>query len=134
MPNDCVPHELPTRKVQKSSKNKILRLMGFSDNSDKTDQLILKKTSDLAKITQNLTEIFDGIVKHLEDKKTVLPPYSRLQDLIGAALKAEEKRLTRVVKYHIKKDTRESIENLFQYDESFYQITAIKFDAKCFIV
>jgi hypothetical protein len=132
MPNDRVPHELPIRKTQVYLKNNILQLMGFNNDSDKTDQLIFKKASDLAKITQNLAEIFDEIVKHLEDKRTVLPPYSRLQDLIGAALKVEEERLMQMVKSHIKESTRESIEHLFKHDESFYQITALKFDAKSF--
>ena len=132
MPNDKAPCELPTRKIQRSSKNKILQLAGFKDDSDKTDHLILNKASDLAKVTQNLAEIFDEIVKHLETKRFVLPPYSRLQDLIGAALKAEEDRLIQLVNSHIKKRIRVSIEKLFQHDESFYQITALKFDAKSF--
>jgi hypothetical protein len=132
MPNDRVPREPPTRKIQRSSKNKILQIAGFNDNSDKTDHFILNKASDLTKVTQNLAEIFDKIVKHLEDKKTVLPPYSRLQDLIGAALKAEEDRLIQMVKSNIKKNTQKSIDNLFNHDESFYQITALKFDAKSF--
>lgn len=132
MPLDRVPYKLPTRKIQRTSKNEILKFMRFSDDSDETDKLILNKGFDLAKLTQNLSEIFDEIVKHLEDKKSVLPPYSRLQDLIGSALKAEEERLMHMVKSHIKKRTRDSIEKLFQHDESFYQITALKFDAKSF--
>ena len=132
MPLDRVPYKLPTRKIQRTSKNKILKFMRFSDDSHATDQFILNKASDLSKLTQNLSEIFDEIVKYLEDKKSVLPPYSRLQDLIGAALKSEEERLMCLVKSHIKKRTSESIEKLFQHDESFYQITALKFDAKSF--
>jgi hypothetical protein len=132
MPKDRVPYELPTRKTQVYLKNNILQIMGFNNDSNKTDQLILKKASDLTKITQNLSEIFDEIAKHLEYKKTVLPPYSRLQDLIGAASKTEENRLIQMVKLHINKRTRESIEKLFQNDESFYAITALKFDAKSF--
>ncbi|CAN5408442.1 hypothetical protein BH10PSE19_BH10PSE19_03670 [soil metagenome] len=132
MPNDRVPHELPIRKTQAYLKNNILQLMGFSNDSDKTDNLILEKAADLAKITQNLAEMFDEIAKDLEYKKTVSPPYSRLQDLIGSALKAEEKRLIQMVKLHISKRIRESIEKLFQSDASFYEITALKFDAKSF--
>ena len=126
------PHKLPTRQIQRNAKNKILELMEFSADTEKTELLILKKLGDLAKATQNLSEIFDEIVKHLEDKRSVLPPYSRLQDLIGAALKLEEDRLIQLVNSHIKKRTRKFIEKLFQHDEAFYQITALKFDAKSF--
>ncbi|MEO8402001.1 MAG: DUF4158 domain-containing protein [Gammaproteobacteria bacterium] len=132
MPNDSIPHELPIRKTQAYLKNNILQFMGFNNDSDQTDQLILKKASDLAKITQKLPEIFDDIAKHLEYKKTVLPPYSRLQDLIGAALKLEEDRLIQLVNSHLTKRASKSIEKLFQHDEAFYQITALKFDAKSF--
>lgn len=132
MPNHSLPHKLPTRQIQRSSKNKILQLMKFNKDIEKTESFIFKKAADLAKIKQNLSGIFDEIVKFTKSKKMVLPPYSRLQDLIGAALKSEEDRLIQLVKSHIKKRTRESIEKLFQHDESFYQITALKFDAKSF--
>ncbi len=132
MPHDRIPYKLPTRKIQRLSKNKILQLMRFSDDSVKTDKLILNKASDLAKTTQNLSEVFDAIVKHLERKKLVLPPYSRLQDLIGAALKDEEERLIKLVKSNIKKRTCAALDRLFERDEAFYEITALKFDAKSF--
>ena len=132
MPKDCMPSQLPTRKIQRSAKDKILELMGFGDNSDQIDELVSNKAGELAKTTQNLSEIFDELVKHLEDKKTVLPPYSRLQDLIGAALKSEEERIIQMVNSHLGKGIRKAIDNLFQHDGSFYQITAIKFDAKSF--
>lgn len=132
MPTHSFPHKLPSRQIRRNARNKILELMKFSDDTEKTELLVLKKAGDLAKVTQNLSEIFDEIIKYLEIKKFVLPSYSRLQDLIGAALKLEEDRLIQLVNAHIKKRTRESIETLFQHDESFYQITALKFDAKSF--
>ena len=132
MPTYFLPKKLPTRQIQRSTKNKILQLMQFSKDVEKTENTIFKKAADLAKTTQNLSEIFDEIVKHTESKEMVLPPYSKLQDLIGRALKSEEDRLIQLVKSHIKKRTCESIEKLFQFDESFYQITALKFDAKSF--
>lgn len=127
-----LPDKLPAPQIQRDVKNKILQLMGWSHDTRKTELLIFKKASDLAKTTQNLSEIFDEIVKHLEDKKSVLPPYSKLQDLIGAALKVEEERLIEMVKSNIKKHTRNAIDKLFEHDESFYEITALKFDAKSF--
>jgi hypothetical protein len=132
MPTHSVPHKLPARQIQRNAKNKILELMKFSGDTDKAELLVFEKAGDLAKATQNLSEIFDEIIKHIEDKKSVLPPYSRLQDLIGAALKTEEDRLIQLVNSHMKKRTSESIEKLFQHDESFYKITALKFDAKSF--
>ena len=131
-PNDSTPLQIPTRKVRKFSKEKILRLMDFSYDDEKTDQLILKKTGYLVKITQNLSEMFDEIVKHLHDEKMVLPPYSRLQDLIGAALKNEDDRLIKLVKSQLTKNARRSLKDLFEQEDAFYKITALKIDAKGF--
>jgi hypothetical protein len=132
MATHSLPNKLPSPQIQRDSRNKILQLIKFSDDTEKTELIVFKKTSDLAQTTQNLSAIFYEIVKHIEDKKSVLPPYSRLQDLIGAALKSEEERLIKLVKSYINKRTRQSIEKLFEHDESFYQITALKFDAKSF--
>ena len=64
MPNDNIPSQLPTRKIQASTTNKILQLMQFSDDMTKTDDLILEKASALARSTQNPQEIFEEVVKY----------------------------------------------------------------------
>jgi TnpA family transposase len=132
MPNDDVPTQLPTRKIQTSTTNKILQLMQFSDRMNKTDTLILEKAGTLAKITQNPQEIFEEVVKYLEDNKMVLPSYSRLQDNIGAALKDEDRRIIKMIKINLTQNAREALQNLFKSNEAFYHITELKFDAKSF--
>ncbi|MCX7126130.1 MAG: Tn3 family transposase, partial [Gammaproteobacteria bacterium] len=91
-PNDKTPKQLPTRKIISFSKETILQAIGFSNDDEKKDKLILK----------------------------------------GTALKTEELRLIQLIKSNITKNTCESLDNLFQHDESFYKITALKFDAKSF--
>ncbi|HQY22694.1 MAG TPA: Tn3 family transposase, partial [Gammaproteobacteria bacterium] len=132
LPNDNTPKQLPTRKIQRKTKEKILQLMGFDDNLDKTDQLILEKASEIVKTTQNPLDIFESILKQLESAKRVLPKYSRLQDIIGMALKNEDQRLIKMVKHHLTKSVRGALQNLFQSDDAFYHITELKFDAKSF--
>jgi Domain of unknown function (DUF4158) len=132
MPNDIVPRQLPTRKIQARTKNKILQLMQFSDNTNKIDNLILEKSGVLAKATQNPLEIFEEVVKCLGDNKMVLPSYSRLQDTIGAALKNEDRRIIQIVQMNLTQSAREALQYLFKSDEAFYNITELKFDAKSF--
>lgn len=131
-PNDSMPSQLPTRKIQRKTKEKILQIMGFDNNLDKTDKLILEKAGDVAKTTHNPLDILESILKQLESTKMVLPKYSRLQDIIGAALKNEDQRLIKMVKHHLTKNVRGSLQNLFQSDNAFYHITELKFDAKSF--
>lgn len=132
MTNDKMPTQLPTRKIQRRTKVEILQLMGYSDDVDKIDKLIDKKSSDLIRKTQNPVEIFYEVVKYLENNNTVLPSYSRLQDAIGVALKNEDYRLIKMVKRYLTKRARESLEKLLKIDGAFYHITELKFDAKHF--
>lgn len=129
---DILPHQLPTRKVQRQTKNSILKFMKFTDDTEKSDQLILKKVGTLAKTTQKPVEIFNETVKALETKRYVLPSYSRLQDKIGAALKKEDQRLIMLVKRYLTKRAEKALRALFQSDENFYAITALQFDARSF--
>jgi Tn3 transposase DDE domain/Domain of unknown function (DUF4158) len=132
MPNDMMPIELPTRKIQARTKTQILQLMQFSNDIAETDKSILEKASVLVRKTQDPLEIFEEVIKVLEGKKMVLPSYSRLQDMIGAVLKNEDRRIINMVKEHLPQDAHEALENLFKSDEAFYNITELKFDAKSF--
>ena len=132
LPNDSIPKRLPTRKVQNAIKNKILEWMGFSDDMEKIDFLILEKASALARSTQNPMEIFEEIIKLLRSANMVLPKYSRLQDIIGAALKNEDQRLIQMVNTYLTKNIHKSLENLFQSEDAFYHITELKLDARSF--
>lgn len=133
-PNTTTPKKLPTHKVQRLVKVKILEFMGFSDDMKQIDKIIAEKTSHLAKITEQIPDIFKKITQELEDAHHVLPQYSRLQDGIGSALKKEDKRLSQAVKSALvnQKKTREALNALLKKGDVFYAITALKFDAKSF--
>jgi len=132
--NITTPKKLPTHKVQRLAKIKILGSMSFSDDIKCIDKIIAEKTSHLAKITEQIPDIFEEITQALEDASFVLPQYSRLQDGIGAALKKEDKRLSQAVKSALanQKKTRTSLDALLKKGDVFYAITALKFDAKSF--
>jgi TnpA family transposase len=130
--NDPVPLQLPSRRIQGLAKCQILKQLGYSHNTNKARQLVLKKARQLAKLTHSVSEIFGETIKYLEIEKMVLPSYTSLQDMIGAALKAEEQRLIEMVKQHLTKHTRQALQNLFSLEEGLYRITEIKLDAKSF--
>lgn len=132
MPSDLIPKKLPSRKMQNLIKDKILAAAGFSDDLTKIDNLVLEKSGSMAKITQNPFEIFNETVKCLNSAKMVLPKYSRLQDLIGRALKNEDQRLIKAVKDSLKKNVRTALNAFLKVDDIFYQITELKIDAKSF--
>jgi hypothetical protein len=132
LPNDCVPRQLPSRRIQGVLKSRILQWTGYRDNINTVGQLVAEKAGYFARITHSMTEIFGETIHYLESKKMVLPAYSKLQDMIGAALKAEERRLIEMIKQHLTKRARRSLKTLFSQDDGFYRITELKLDAKSF--
>lgn len=132
LPNDRVPHQLPSRRIQGILKNQILQWMGYSDDRSSAGQLVAEKAGHLARVTHSVIEIFSETINYLESKKMVLPGYFQLQDMIGAALKAEERRLIEMMKHNLTARTRQSLKNLFSQDDGFYHITELKLDAKSF--
>jgi TnpA family transposase len=132
LPNDPVPNQLPSRRIQGKLKSQILQWMEYSDDVSRAEQLVAEKVRHFASITYSLTEIFSEVINYLESKKIVLPGYARLQDVIGAILKAEERRLIEIMKHSLTPCVRQSLQDLFAQDDGFYRITELKLDAKNF--
>lgn len=132
MPNDTIPTKLPTRKIQVSTRLTILGLLGFQDDSDKTNELISKKAHILVQKIINPPEIFNELKNTLERNRFVLPPYSRLQDTIGFALKNEESRLIKILQNNLTSAITKSLNSLLEIENIFYKITELQFDAKTF--
>src|SRR3990167_2920789 len=132
LPNDHTPQQLPSRRIQATVKLRILQWMGYSENVERALQLATEKVSHLAMRTSRLTEIFTETIKHLDNEKMVLPAYSQLQDVIGAALKSEQYRLSDATERSITSDAIEALQNLFAQDDGIYRITELKVDAKSF--
>ena len=132
MPNDTIPTKLPTRKVQVNTHLSILGLFGFRDNSDETNELIYQKLNLIVQKTVNPIEIFYELKNTLEKNKIVLPPYSRLQDAIGSALRYEESRIIKILQDNLTPPVEQSLKKLLEIENSLYKITELKFDAKTF--
>jgi TnpA family transposase len=132
MPNDIVPTKLPTRKVQITTRFNILSLIGFQDNTEETNQFIIEKLNHIVQKTVNPIEIFHELKNTLEKNKIVLPPYSRLQDAIGSALRYEESRVIKILQDNLTPPVEQSLKKLLEIENSLYKITELKFDAKTF--
>jgi TnpA family transposase len=132
MPNDFIPKNLPTKKLRLKIQNKILNLLNFRDKQKETNDLIFKKSSNAVRKTNNPIDIFHEILNCLETTKVVFPPYSRLQDVIGLALKNEEIRIINTVKSNLTRNSEKSLRELLKTNDNFYKITELKFDAKSF--
>lgn len=133
LPNDNRPTLLPTRKVQREIKNNILAYFNFHDDGDQARNKLKQKLSELVKRTHDPIEMFDESIKYLTDERCVILTYAVLQDLIGGAIKAEEKRLIMALKQQIPADVKTALQRLLKKDDCrYYLITILQCDAKSF--
>jgi len=132
MPNDFIPKNIPTKKLRLKIQIKILNLLNFRDNQKETNNLIFEKASSAVKKTNNPVDVLHEVLNFLENNKVVLPPYSRLQDVVGLSLKHEKTRIINIIKNNLTRKSEKSLRELLKTDDVFYKITELKFDAKSF--
>lgn len=132
MPNDNIPKKSPVKSIKAKIKNQILKILNFRDDFEETNKLSLEKAAIIVRRTNKITDIFEELMNFLKESKIVLPPYSRMQKIIGKSLKNENIRIMEIIKKHIKEPIINAIENLLSLEDAFYKITELKFDAKCF--
>lgn len=128
------PKILPSRNSLASNGQRVLTLNGFRPYSNDTKKLIEIKLSQSIRHLNNPMEMLRELFLYMEHEKIVLPSYSTLQDLIGATIIVEEKRLITCVTKHITKKATALIDKLFtiQEDEAFYDLTLLKHYPKNF--
>ena len=132
MPNDIIPSKLPSRTIQSSTHINILNSVGFRENPEERNKFLLEKSNLVVQSTINPTEVFGVLKNALEKNKMVLPPYSRMQDIIGFTLKNEESRIITILQSELTTPIEQSLKKLLEIENVFYKITELQFDAKTF--
>jgi len=133
-PAEKIPKILPSRNSLASNNQHILALNHFIPYSKKIKKRIDEKLSQSIRHMNNPMEMLRELLQFMEHEKIVLPSYSTLQDLIGEAIMAEEKRLNDCVTHRVTKKTTILIDRLFtiKEDEAFYDLTLLKHYPKNF--
>lgn len=133
-PTEKMPKTLPSRNSLASNNKRILMLNNFSIYSIEVKKQIDAKLSQSIRQLNNPVEMLRELLLYMDHEKIVLPSYSTLQDLIGAAIMTEEKRLNDCVTQHMTRKTTVLIDKLFtiKEDETFYDLTLLKHYPKNF--
>lgn len=125
---------MPSRNSITSNNQRVLTLSGFQDYTKETKKLLESKLSQSVRQLNNPLQMLRELIAYYEHQQLVLPSYNTLQDLIGAVLTAEEKRLNNCVARHVKRKTNQLIDQLFKVreDDDFYDLTRLKQHPKNF--
>lgn len=132
LPNDAYPTKLPSRDVQRESKKTILMTLNYSDDQKEVRQKLSGKINQFIRRSPDPVEVFDEAIKYLTDQRCMVLGYKVMQDLIGAAFKAEEDRLCREMAQQLPTEVKESLEKLMIKGAHHYLITTLQCDAKSF--
>lgn len=121
------------RKTKISNQQLVLDLTGHQlYNKEKHYTLLLDKAQALCRLSVDPTFIFWELWLFIAHQKLTRPGYSTLQKIISLALVNEKKRIAQIFKEHLSAEETEKIFSLFEQNERFYAITALKKDPKNF--
>ena len=128
------PKNLPSRHRITSNNQQILKLYHYRDYCRETKLLIEEKLTQSIRQLNNPLDLFYELLDYRDKAKLLLPSYSTLQDIIGAAIRKEEKRLNACVDKHITQKISGLIDQLLslKQEDIFYDLTLLKNHPKNF--
>lgn len=131
-PDSKFPKKIITKHRNYSNKQAILKKYGMVKYNSKFELKLQKYLQNLVKKHIILKYLFDSLLDYCHQHKTIRPSYSVLQKLISNDCNNEKKRLSNKLYKIIDKPLRQSLANLLEKDDLFFQLTSIKKDQKNF--
>ena len=132
MPNDIYPEKICSRDKQREAKKSILSFYSYTDDSNLIKKSVVLKLKELVKRINLPIELFDEVIKYCNEKRFVILGYQVLQDLIGNAIKNEEKRLQLLLVNEASNEIKAQLDELLKKDPETYLITTLQCDAQTF--
>ncbi|MBB6244447.1 Tn3 family transposase [Rhodanobacter sp. MP1X3] len=124
--------QLPSRPTLAALQDKILELHKFRRWHSDVKPAVLKRLAQLAIRSTHPRYLVREALQHFERESIVLPPYSVLQDCVGAVVSAERNRLTFLLKKALTRSAKEHLKALLEADGSMYRISVLKQDLNDF--
>jgi len=122
----------PSRNIQGGNNKRVLYLAKYSNSLKKTQKILFDKAQNLTRYLSKPIVLLRELIIYLEQKRIVIPEYTNVQDVIGKAISAEEKRLQALIINSVPFWVHTLLEKLFSFNDISYEITALKQDPKNF--
>ncbi len=124
--------KMPSRPTRFSQHQAILKLFDYHNcDSDAKDKLE-RKAQRVAMLSTQPLYILRESLKYLENQRTVVPPYTFLQDMVGKVVTHERNRVTRLLSHALTPLLKTQLDALLTADEQVYRINALKREPKDF--
>jgi TnpA family transposase len=126
------PITLAGRTTRLKQQQIILRLTGYHLCEEAEREQLRLRASQAVRISSKPLFILRDLRRYLSEQKIVTPGYSVLQDMIGAALTAEQERLGTIIETQLSPSDTEALLQLLKNPRGLYEITRIKREPKDF--
>ena len=105
-PNEQLPAKEPNKNTQTAIRKKILALTAYNNNKQMIELELYQIALEICRLSMDPKIIAEKILQHIKQSKMVLIAYSTIQDLVGKAIKDEQKRLFSIIENNLPKDTK----------------------------
>ena len=110
----------------------ILELFNYRNCNDEEREKLNTKAQQSAVVSGKPIYIFRELKHYLEEHRIVAPPYSFMQDAVGAVITLEQNRLGKIVRDELQPSAVEALNRLLDDSEGLYEITLLKREPKDF--
>ncbi len=112
--------------------NQILNLFDYRLCNTEMKQKLQALVTEIVSIDGSPAFIFKEMVHFLQKQRIVIPKYTFCQDLIGATISKEEKRLSALLKNSMSPEIRVMLDELLQVNNSLHELTHLRKELKNF--
>lgn len=110
----------------------ILELCHYGTCNNEARQALIARAEQSARVCGKPIYIFRELMHDLEAKRLVAPGYTVMQNIVGQAITAEQKRLSTMMQSHLKATDIHALNQLLEEDLGFYEITQLKREPRDF--
>jgi TnpA family transposase len=129
---DLTRLRLPAKTTRVALNKVVLKLTGYRPCDAQAMQALEKRARQIAKRSAQPQYILRETLQFLENERIITPQYTTLQDVIGRVVSYERSRVVGLLKKTIPRRIKQKLNELLTADDSLYQISALKKEARDF--
>lgn len=120
------------KQTRQTNQMLISKILGYQSDKSIVRKKIEKILVAKAKLSSNPVYLFHEVLCYCDQYKLMVLGYSTLQDIIGAAIMNEEKRLGDLLEKHLSHDDWKSVNSMIEKSGNEYVLTALRKEPKNF--
>ncbi len=122
----------PNKRTVLRQHRLLLRLFGYRTCTARERAQLAQRARQAARLGSKPVYVFREVLQYLTEQRIVAPGYTVLQDIVGAALTAEQTRLEALLRTHLQPVDCAALDSLLDAASGLHPLTHLKRDPKDF--